>query len=137
MNDAIRQFFEDHAPTWDDRMPDDLHAVLRAFATPMAGTFNAAHSILEIGTGTGAFVPIMREYAPQARMVCMDLAHTMLDGARRRCPAERFVQGDVHRLPVAAGCFDLVVCHNSFPHFGDKPQALREMKRIQIGRAHV
>jgi demethylmenaquinone methyltransferase/2-methoxy-6-polyprenyl-1,4-benzoquinol methylase len=60
----------------------------------------------------------------------VDFAHAMLRSALRRCPAESFIQADVHDLPVAAGCFDLVVCHNSFPHFADKSRALREIRRI-------
>jgi ubiquinone/menaquinone biosynthesis C-methylase UbiE len=130
MIDAVRQFFEDRAPTWDDRMPDDIQTVLRTFAAPLAGTFGTAQTILEIGTGTGAFVPVLREYAPQARLFSVDFAHAMLQSAWRRCPAQSFIQGNVHHLPVAAGCFDLVVCHNSFPHFADKSLALREIRRI-------
>lgn len=60
MIDAVRQFFEDHAPTWDDRMPDDIQTILRTFAAPLADTFSTAQNILEIGTGTGAFVPAGR-----------------------------------------------------------------------------
>ena len=130
MIDAVRQFFEDRAPTWDDRMPDDIQTVLRTFAAPLAGTFGTAQTILEIGTGTGAFVPVLREYAPQARLFSVDFAHAMLRSALRRCPAESFIQADVHDLPVATGCFGLVVCHNSFPHFADKLRALREIRRI-------
>lgn len=130
MIDAVRQFFENHAPTWDNRMPDDIQTILRTFAAPLAGTFSTATNILEIGTGTGAFVPVLREYAPKASLFSMDFAYAMLRSALRRCPAESFIQGDVHHLPVAAGCFDLVVCHNSFPHFADKSRALGEIRRI-------
>jgi ubiquinone/menaquinone biosynthesis C-methylase UbiE len=130
MNDAVRQFFEDHAPTWDNRMPADIDAILRAFAAPLADAFDTAHTILEIGTGTGAFVPVLREYTPHAQLISIDFAHAMLQGARRRCPAATFAQADVHHLPFAAGSFDLVICHNSFPHFADKPQALGEIGRV-------
>jgi demethylmenaquinone methyltransferase/2-methoxy-6-polyprenyl-1,4-benzoquinol methylase len=130
MINAVRQFFEDHAPTWDDRMPADIVAILQRFTAPTAGIFSTVHSILEIGTGTGAFVPVLREYAPDARLVSIDIALGMLQMARRRCPPECYIQADVHHLPVAAVQFDLVVCHNSFPHFADKSRALREMGRI-------
>lgn len=109
-------------------MPDNIEAILRTFAAPMASTFSKAHQILEIGTGTGAFVPILREYAPNARLICVDFAHAMLQMAQQQA-SEPFIQADVHHLPVAAGRFDLVVCHNSFPHFADKSQALGEIRR--------
>jgi len=45
------------------------------------------------------------------------------------------VQADVHHLPFRFTPppdpgFDLVVCHNSFPHFADKPAALGELARV-------
>jgi ubiquinone/menaquinone biosynthesis C-methylase UbiE len=130
MTASIRQFFEDHAPTWDDQVPADIGVILRTFAAPMARMFSSARNILEIGTGTGTFVPVLREFAPDVRLVSIDVAYTMLQGAQRRCPDEAFVQADVHHLPAATGSFDLVICHNSFPHFADKSQALHEIGRV-------
>ncbi|MBN2007017.1 MAG: hypothetical protein JXA21_26945 [Anaerolineae bacterium] len=41
------------------------------------------------------------------------------------------MQTDVHHLPCAThrAVFDVVVCHNSFPHFAQIPLALREVRR--------
>ncbi|NWG16857.1 MAG: methyltransferase domain-containing protein [Chloroflexi bacterium] len=127
---AIQRFFEAHAPDWDAQMPENIGAVLRRFAAPLAGEFQSAHAILEIGTGTGAFIPILNEAAPESRLVSLDMAAAMLANARRRCPTALLVQADVHDLPFAGGSLDLVVCHNSFPHFADKQTALKAMHRV-------
>jgi ubiquinone/menaquinone biosynthesis C-methylase UbiE len=130
VNNPIREFFEAHAATWHERLPPDIVARLSHFAAPFAAQFAAASVILEIGSGTGAFTPMIRSHAPAARLFSLDLAFAMLDEARRRSPAAHLMQADVHRLPLPdAGC-DLVICHNSFPHFADKPAALREMGRV-------
>jgi ubiquinone/menaquinone biosynthesis C-methylase UbiE len=53
--------------------------------------------------------------------------------AHKRCPYALLVEADVHRLPFAAGQqsrFDVVVCHNSFPHFADRVRALGEIQRV-------
>ncbi|NDJ75582.1 MAG: class I SAM-dependent methyltransferase [Chloroflexi bacterium] len=133
MTHAIRDHFEQHAASWDDMMPADLTATLRAFLVPFADDLASASSVLEIGTGTGILIPLLQEYASAARLVSIDLAHTMLQYARQRCPDARLVQADVHRLPFSThGAFDLVVCHNSFPHFADGAGALRAIGRVLV-----
>ncbi len=133
MTNLIRDYFESRAPGWDSRMPAHLDETLRQLVAVFAAEFGAAQAILEIGTGTGALIPCLLERAPAARLVSLDLARAMLRQASQRCPGARLVQGDVHTLPfssAAARSFDLVVCHNSFPHFADKPRALAEMRRV-------
>lgn len=133
MTDSIREYFERRAPDWDSRMPAHLDETLRRLVAAFATELGAARAILEIGTGTGALIPRLLERAPAARLVSLDLAHAMLRQAQQRCPGARLVQGDVHALPFPAGAarpFDLVICHNSFPHFADKPCALAEIGRV-------
>jgi ubiquinone/menaquinone biosynthesis C-methylase UbiE len=131
LND-LRVFFEDLAETWDAQQPPDRQEVLRRLLTPFDAELGAARAILEVGSGTGALIPCLRERALAARLVSIDLAHAMLWRARRRCPDAALVQADVHRLPFnqRVGAFDVAVCHNSFPHFTDMPSALRELARV-------
>jgi ubiquinone/menaquinone biosynthesis C-methylase UbiE len=131
--DAIRAYFESRAPTWNLMMPDHLDDALRRMIAPFAGNFGAAHALLEIGTGTGALIPHLMNCAPGRRLVSIDLAHGMLAQARERCPDARLVESDAHWLPFASGehaPFDVVVCHNSFPHFADRLRALAEIRRV-------
>jgi ubiquinone/menaquinone biosynthesis C-methylase UbiE len=131
LND-LRAFFEDLAERWDAQQPPDRQEALRRLLAPFAAELGAAQAILEVGSGTGALISCLRERAPAARLVSIDLAHAMLWRARRRCPDAALVQADVHRLPFIqqAGAFDLAVCHNSFPHFANKGAALRGLARV-------
>jgi ubiquinone/menaquinone biosynthesis C-methylase UbiE len=130
LND-LQAFFEDLAKRWDAQQPPDREDVLRRLLAPFSGELGAARTILEVGSGTGALIPCLCERAPAARLISIDLAHAMLQRARRRCPDARLVQADAHRLPFGqqVGVFDMAVCHNSFPHFADMPTALRELAR--------
>lgn len=133
MTNAIRDYFESRAPTWNHMMPDHLDEALRQMVAPFAEAFSRARSVLEIGTGTGALIPHLLNCAPDVRLVSIDLAHGMLVRACKRCPAACLVEADAHRLPFAArggACFDVVVCHNSFPHFADRLRALGEIRRV-------
>ena len=127
----LRAFFEDLAERWDAQQPPDRHEVLRRLLSPFAAELGAAQAILEVGTGTGALIPCLRERAPAARLASIDLAHAMLKRARQRYPDAALVQADVHQLPFRwRGAFDLAVCHNSFPHFADRRCALRELAGV-------
>lgn len=127
----LRAFFEDLAGRWDAQQPPDRQQVLRRLLVPFAAELKASRAILEVGTGTGALIPCLRECAPVARLVSIDLAHAMLCRARRRCPDAALIQADVHRLPFQwTDAFDVAICHNSFPHFADMPAALRELARV-------
>ncbi|MEJ2209605.1 MAG: methyltransferase domain-containing protein [Anaerolineae bacterium] len=125
----LRAHFEDLAARWDGLQPPDREERLRRMLAPFAPTLGASESILELGTGTGALIPCLRERAPGARLASVDLAGEMLRRARQRCPDAVVVQADAHRLPFATPCFDLVVCHNCYPHLADRPAALRGLAR--------
>ena len=128
---SLRAYFDQRAPTWDSAQPPDRDERLWALLAPFARELAAARAILEIGTGTGALIPLLAERAPAARLTSVDLAHAMLLHARARRPGAWLVEADVHRLPFAAGrSFDLAICHNSFPHFADRRAALAELRRV-------
>jgi ubiquinone/menaquinone biosynthesis C-methylase UbiE len=139
---SLRAFFESLAERWDAEQPPDRAEVLGRMLTPFEALLRDAHAILEVGTGTGALIPRLRERAPAARIISIDLARAMLERARRRCPDALLVQADTHHLPfpsasAGAGLFDLVVCHNSFPHFADPSAALVEIARVLHRSGHL
>jgi len=128
--DDLRAFFERLAEEWDAQQPPDREEWLRRLLEPFGDLLQQAQAVLEVGTGTGALIPLLRESAPTARVVSIDLAYAMLRRARRRCLDALLVQADVHHLPFPPAAFDRVVCHNTFPHFHDKPAALVELARV-------
>lgn len=136
MND-LRAFFEDLAERWDGFQPPHRREVLQRLLAPFAPLLSASGDILEVGTGTGALIPCLEERAPDAHLVSIDLAAEMLRRAQSCCPDAAVVQADVHRPPFAAIEFDLVVCHNSFPHFAEKPAALNALARLLRPGGHV
>jgi SAM-dependent methyltransferase len=130
MMDDLRAYFEDLARDWDSLQPTDRGIVLERLLARFASILSASSDILEVGTGTGALIPCLRATSPDARLVSIDLAGEMLRRARERCPDATVVQSDVHLAPFASQQFDLAVCHNSFPHFADKPGSLLSIARV-------
>lgn len=128
--DLIQRYFEDNAAAWDKRMPPNYSTILQYFAQSFAAEFQAANTILEIGTGTGAFLPVLRSLAPAAHIIAVDFAFAMISQARQRNVNIHLLQSDAHHLPFPSALMDLVVCHNSFPHFAHKRQALSDIQRV-------
>jgi len=128
--DPHRVFFEDLSQRWDGMQSSDRLERLRVLLEPYAGQLGRSDAILDLGTGTGAMLPVLRLYAPASRLVAVDLANGMLQRARARGAHAALLQADVHRLPLLDASFDLALCHAAFPHFTDKPRSLRELRRL-------
>lgn len=130
-------FFDALAPRWDAMQTADRHERLARLLAPHASLFEGARQGLDIGAGTGAFLPHLARLAPQAQVIALDLSPVMLEMARESGDpgtVQAWLQADVHRLPLSGACVDLVTCHNSFAHFEDGPAALRELARALVPR---
>jgi len=127
--DATRTYFEQIAARWEEPSPERL-LNLERLAKQLSGVLPASGRWLEVGTGTGIFIPYLFRHHADMRLVSLDLAFNMLQRASQRKTSAMLNQADVRNLPYPDGCFSLVICHNSFPHFGDYPVALQELKRV-------
>ncbi len=135
--DKFRAFFEELAQEWDGSQPEDREQIVNKLLTPFDDCFLSCHKILEVGTGTGALIPIMTTRYPGIKIISIDLAYQMLCRAKKRVPDSTLVQCDVHFTPFPPQCFDAVICHNSFPHFLSKNQALLILNRVLINRGKL
>jgi demethylmenaquinone methyltransferase/2-methoxy-6-polyprenyl-1,4-benzoquinol methylase len=85
--------------------------------------------VLEPGCGTGRLTEILADGAgPDGFVLAADISEKMVDAARRRLGLRTNAQiqlGGIEDLHLEHSSFDLVLCHQVFPHFDDKPAALR------------
>ena len=94
----------DRAASGYDAMATFQHAVCDRLATTLPGL--TPKCILDGGCGTGYGASLLRQRWPSALLVGCDLAPAMLRQAGARGVAP--VCGDLERLPLADGSFDLV-----------------------------
>ncbi len=127
---TLREYFNQKAAVWDELIAEKDGAKLGALAGRLGIQSGAA--VLDVGTGTGVFVPYLLGALNGGRLVCLDIAEEMLKRARaKKFPGNvEYLHADVCSLPLAEDAFDAVVCYSSFPHFHDKRGALAEMKRV-------
>lgn len=92
--------------------------------------------MLDIGTGPGHVPPLVCERVPDARVVGVDLAATMLAHAERhrlRSPHAARIEyrrADAKRLPFEDGSFDAVFSNTILHHIPDPRPFLREARRV-------
>lgn len=97
----------------------------------------APQRVLDAGTGTGrALAPLARRY-PQARVVALDLAHSMLRTARQGArawwhlrDAHDYICGDVEQLPLANASVDLIYSNLVLQWCNDLDRVLAQTHRV-------
>ena len=110
--------------------PDEMVRLERLFqhTGPLRGL-----KILEPGCGTGRLTEILSDLAgDKGSVVALDISPGMIDVARRRIARRRNVEIHlcaVEELPLEENRYDLILCHQVFPHFEDKRQVLSILAR--------
>ncbi len=114
---------------WHDRFQVQA-SWTRAYRSHFFEQLDLAQSdrILDIGCGTGAlFADLTSHTTGSVFGADINLEHLELSA---EVSGIHLLGGDVHRLPFADRCFDLVICHYFLMWTGDPFHALMEMKRV-------
>lgn len=124
-------FFNQKAATWDETAAEKDATKLERISQRLE--IEPGSTVLDVGTGTGVFLPfILKRVGNRGRLVALDLAEEMLKRARAKAFGRNidYLQADVASPPLSDEVFDAIVCYSSFPHFQNKPAALREANRL-------
>lgn len=96
----------------------------------LVGLLDLGH-VVDLASGDGAVAELL---APRARRVtCVDANARAVEAGQRRLgelPHVRFVQGDMHEVPVASGDADQVLLLQALPYARDPLRVLTEVSRI-------
>ncbi len=89
--------------------------------------------VLDVGTGTGVLIPIIRQYGIDEVVGC-DLSANMLAKAREQHDGVTFWLGDVIDLPESLGRFDAVFFNAMFGNVWDQRATLQKVAgRLRTG----
>lgn len=88
-------------------------------------------SVIEPGCGSGRLTLLLAErVGSSGHVLALDISSKMIEACRRRVAHLQNAEvhhGAVEDLAVEDGTFDLVVCHNVFPHFDHKGIAVAHL----------
>lgn len=126
-----REAFAGAADHWDQirrqyEHPDLQTAVVAALVAPEL-------RVIDVGTGTGALLPLLAQAA--AGVMAVDRSEALLIRARKRCRDAGcrnvcFQRADVHALPFADAAFAAAYTSMVLHHVADPGIALRELARV-------
>ena len=94
----------------------------------MLARAGSARRVLDVGCGEGRFCRMLA--ARGAETVGVDPTRALLDEARHRDPAGRYLEASGEALPFDDGAFDLVVSYLSLIDISDMTAAISEMARV-------
>jgi ubiquinone/menaquinone biosynthesis C-methylase UbiE len=126
-----QDFFNSRAATWDEKVAEKDVSRLKAMVARL--DIEPGATVLDVGTGTGVFVPyLLKKIGREGNLVCLDFSEKMLSIARGKgfTGNIQYLCADIENNRLPDGSFDAVVCYSVFPHFEDKPKALREIYRL-------
>jgi malonyl-CoA O-methyltransferase len=121
---------------WAETYPPQPHNPLmrleQSILAPMIADCSP-HAALDAGTGTGRYLPILRQ-AGATRVIGLDLSTAMLG---RQAPEARRVCADACALPFGRGQFDLVCSSLMAGDLVDLGAWVREAARVLVPGGHL
>lgn len=96
----------------------------------------APAAVIDLGAGTGFFLPALRDLTGSASLVAVDLSENMLRIARPRAADALLVAGDAENMPLADGLAGAVFANLALQWCNDLPRAFAECRRVLRSGGH-
>lgn len=116
----VKQVFD---PPYPEGVPERLDAIVRA-----AG-ITAADTVVDIGSGTGALIPLIEARGPKA-IYANDLSHSMLELVTQRYPGVLTLSGSIRTVALPDLSVDVFLINACYPNLVDKHRCFLNISRM-------
>ena len=127
INRIQREHFDRLYHLFDPPLPAGVPERLEKIV--MAAAIETGDSVLDVGTGTGILIPIIRQYEPGCIYAC-DLSEAMLRRLKENYSGVKTIQKDVRELTLPDESLDVVFINACYPNIADKAGALKNISRM-------
>ena len=118
--DKLYHLFE---PPLPEGVPERLEKIVAH------GNIAKGDTVLDVGTGTGILIPIIKKYKP-GRIHACDLSSRMLEQLRQTYPYVKTTMADIRDLNLIKGSIDVVFINACYPNIVDKAGAFSNINRM-------
>jgi len=100
------------------------------------GNIAKGDTVLDVGTGTGILIPIIKKYKPNRIHAC-DLSRRMLEQLRKNYPYVKTIMKDIRDLNLIEGSINVVFINACYPNIVDKAGAFSNINRMLKAEGRV
>jgi len=125
--DKLYQLFE---PPLPEGVPERLEKIVAH------GKITRGDTVLDVGSGTGILIPIIKKYKPGCIHAC-DLSKGMLEQLRENYPDVKTIMADVRDLKLPEGSIEAAFLNACYPNIVDKAGAFSNISRMMKVRGRI
>jgi ubiquinone/menaquinone biosynthesis C-methylase UbiE len=126
--DRLYHLFE---PPLPEGVPERLEKIVEQ------GRINRGDTVLDVGSGTGILIPIIKKYEPRWIYAC-DLSAAMLEELKRKkYPNVETIVADVRDLRLPGSSIDVVFINACYGNIVDKPGAFSNLSRMMTPQGRM
>ncbi|MBW1769016.1 MAG: class I SAM-dependent methyltransferase [Deltaproteobacteria bacterium] len=125
--DKLYHLFE---PPLPEGVPERLEKIVAN------GNIAKGDTVLDVGSGTGILIPIIKKYKPGSIYAC-DLSKRMLEQLKENYPYVKTIMADVRDLKLPKGSIDVVFINACYPNIVDKAGAFSNISRMMKAKGRI
>ena len=134
INEIQRELFEKLYRFFEPPLPEGVPERLERIVA--SGGVVKGATVLDVGSGTGIMVPLIRKYEP-AHIYACDLSEAMLARLRKNYAYAETILGDVRDLRLPDSSLDVVFINACYPNIVDKATAFSNIGRMVKPGGHL
>lgn len=127
INRVQRNTFDDLYHLFEPPLPEGVPRRLEKIVAH--GRITTGDTVLDVGSGTGILVPIIKIYRP-GRIYACDLSRRMLEQLSKNYPYVKTIEVDVRDLKLPDGSVDVTFLNACYPNIVDKAGAFSNISRM-------
>jgi SAM-dependent methyltransferase len=125
--DKLYHLFE---PPLPEGVPERLEKIVAH------GKITKGNTVLDVGSGTGILIPIIKNYAP-GRIYACDLSERMLERLRHNYPYVKTIMADVRDLKLSKNSIGTVFINACYPNIVDKAGSFSNISRVLKAKGRI